>query len=255
MEHRLSSAVLFTYPKSQDYETGDSHLKLATLKVPSGNILCAAVVPARFEANFKGDSLSGASTAFCFGREANILVLTLMNHTISNIYSSIEKFQNHNFARHIDIAYVGNKKIDAEMQDYQEIAADDPAFTPSPDAKEFRPEIQTIKTIQISSGPVPTGSDSGPVYISAGIAIGMLIKQVAPIYPLDAKAAHITGTVVIQAQIGKDGSIEDAKIVSSPNSSLAAAALDAVRQWRYRPYMLNGQPVAVATQINVIFTL
>jgi protein TonB len=78
---------------------------------------------------------------------------------------------------------------------------------------------------------------------------------VPPIYPPAARAAHISGTVVIQAMIGKDGLIQNAKIVSSPDDSLSQAALDAVRQWRYQPYMLNGEPVSVMTTINVGFTL
>jgi protein TonB len=60
--------------------------------------------------------------------------------------------------------------------------------------------------------------------------------------------------VLIRAKIGKDGRIENAEVVSSPDPSLSAAALDAVRQWRYRPYVLNGQTVEADTPISVIFT-
>jgi periplasmic protein TonB len=60
---------------------------------------------------------------------------------------------------------------------------------------------------------------------------------------------------VIQAVVGKDGTIHDAKVVSSPDDSLSQAALDAVRQWRYQPYLLNGEPAAVMTTINLEFTL
>jgi protein TonB len=58
---------------------------------------------------------------------------------------------------------------------------------------------------------------------------------------------------VVEATIGKDGRITDANVVSSPEASLSAAALDAVRQWRYEPYTVNGQPTEIHTRISVGF--
>ena len=81
-----------------------------------------------------------------------------------------------------------------------------------------------------------------------------LIHRVEPVYPPIAKAARVSGTVVLQATISKSGTIENLKVVSG-NAMLQSAALDAVRQWRYRPYMLNGEPVEVDTTINVVFNL
>jgi protein TonB len=92
------------------------------------------------------------------------------------------------------------------------------------------------------------------VNVSAGVAIGMLIQKTPPIYPPIAKTARLSGTVVLQATISKTGAIEDLHVVSGPEM-LRQAALDAVRKWRYRPYMLNGQPIAVETAVNVIFSL
>ncbi|MGD0739847.1 MAG: TonB family protein [Terracidiphilus sp.] len=106
--------------------------------------------------------------------------------------------------------------------------------------------------------PPPPGAASGEqprrVNISAGIAVGMLVSKVTPSYPIDAKKAGVSGTVVLQATIGRDGLIEDLQVVSGPDL-LQQAALDAVKQWRYRPYLLNGEPVEVRTTINIIFTL
>jgi protein TonB len=92
------------------------------------------------------------------------------------------------------------------------------------------------------------------VNISAGVAVGMLLQKTQPIYPPIAKAARVQGTVVLQATISKTGTIENLKVVSGP-AMLTQAALDAVRTWRYRPYLLNNEPVEVDTTINVIFTL
>jgi protein TonB len=82
----------------------------------------------------------------------------------------------------------------------------------------------------------------------------MLIQKTQPVYPPIAKAARVSGTVVIQATISKSGTIENLKVISGP-AMLQQSALDAVRSWRYRPYLLNNDPVEVETTINVIFTL
>jgi protein TonB len=73
-------------------------------------------------------------------------------------------------------------------------------------------------------------------------------------YPPIAKAARVQGTVVLQATISKTGTIEGLHVISGP-AMLQQAAMDAVRSWRYRPYLLNGDPVEVETTVNVVFTL
>jgi protein TonB len=83
---------------------------------------------------------------------------------------------------------------------------------------------------------------------------GDLIRKVQPLYPALARSARIQGVVVLQATIGRDGTIENLR-VSSGHPMLTSSAIDAVRQWRYRPYILNGEPVEVETQIIVNFSL
>jgi protein TonB len=93
-----------------------------------------------------------------------------------------------------------------------------------------------------------------PLVISSGVATGMLIQKTPPVYPLIAKSARVSGTVELHATISKSGWITDLHVVSGPDM-LRQAALDAVRQWRYKPYTLNNQPTEVETTINVVFTL
>jgi protein TonB len=81
-----------------------------------------------------------------------------------------------------------------------------------------------------------------------------LVSKVAPIYPREAKAKGIKGTVELAATIGKDGSIENLKALSGP-AELQPPSLDAVRQWRYQPYLLNGDPIEVQTTIKIIYSL
>ncbi len=92
------------------------------------------------------------------------------------------------------------------------------------------------------------------VRVSSGVAQGLLVHQVKPVYPQLAMQARIQGTVVLQAVIAKDGTVQDLRVVSG-HPLLVPAAMEAVKQWRYKPYLLNDLPVEVDTQINVNFTL
>jgi protein TonB len=92
------------------------------------------------------------------------------------------------------------------------------------------------------------------VRVSNGVMAGLIKSKVAPIYPADAKAEHLSGSVVMREIISNTGSVEKLDVVSGPQK-LQQAALDAVRQWSYRPYELNGKPVEVETTIVVNFSL
>jgi periplasmic protein TonB len=108
----------------------------------------------------------------------------------------------------------------------------------------------------ISSTPVPVPKVATPqrVRVSQGVSQGLLIHQVKPAYPALARQARIQGSVVLQAVIAKDGTIQGLRVVSG-HPMLTTSAVDAVKQWRYKPYFLNGEPVEVETQITVNFTL
>lgn len=95
---------------------------------------------------------------------------------------------------------------------------------------------------------------SGAVQVSSGVVAGLMERPiVSPVYPPEAKAAHVQGVVVMHAIISKTGEIKDLQVISG-HPLLTQAAMDAVRQWRYRPYLLQGVPVEVETTINVNFT-
>ncbi|HUO25543.1 MAG TPA: energy transducer TonB [Candidatus Aquilonibacter sp.] len=92
------------------------------------------------------------------------------------------------------------------------------------------------------------------VRISQGVTRGLLIRKIEPQYPSLARAARVEGDVVLKAIISREGNIEDLQLVSG-HPMLVPAAIEAVKQWHYRPYLLNGQPVEVETTITVIFAL
>jgi periplasmic protein TonB len=93
-----------------------------------------------------------------------------------------------------------------------------------------------------------------PAPVSQGVMTGLLLFKPVPVYPRIAIASRTEGIVVLEAIISKTGFIENLRVVSGP-AMLRQAALDAVRQWRYRPYTLDGQVVEVETEINVVFKL
>ncbi len=101
---------------------------------------------------------------------------------------------------------------------------------------------------------VPKAATPQRVRVSQGVSQGLLIHKVQPSYPPLARQARIQGTVVLQALIGKDGNIQNLHVVSG-HPMLTNSALEAVKEWKYKPYYLNGEPVEVETTINVNFTL
>jgi TonB family protein len=109
------------------------------------------------------------------------------------------------------------------------------------------PEGDVLPPVELSKVP------SKPVPVAGKVAAGLKISGEPPIYPENAKRNHISGTVVLHARIGTDGRIHSLRIVSAPDGDLAIASMAAVRQWRYKPFLLNGEPVEVDTQITVNF--
>lgn len=96
---------------------------------------------------------------------------------------------------------------------------------------------------------------TGPTRISGGVIAGNRIGFVEPQYPPIAKIAHMSGTVVLHAIISKSGNVVNLAVASSTNPMFNNYALEAVKQWRYKPYLLNGEPTEVDTTITVNFAL
>jgi len=110
----------------------------------------------------------------------------------------------------------------------------------------------------IGSGPAapppPKPVTPSRIRVGGSVESASLINKVTPQYPPIAKTAHVSGTVVLHAVIAKDGTIQELQYVSGP-PLLMKAAMDAVKEWRYKPTTLNGEPVEVDTTIDVVFTL
>jgi len=102
--------------------------------------------------------------------------------------------------------------------------------------------------------PPPKPKLNGPLRVGGNVQAARIINRVQPVYPPLARQTRISGTVRLHAIIGKDGTIQSLEVMNG-HPLLQQAALDAVRQWRYQPTLLNGDPVDVDTTIDVIFSL
>ncbi len=120
-----------------------------------------------------------------------------------------------------------------------------------------------VKTVRIQPEPEPQGDDLGgatksgqlrSIRVSRAVSQGLLIHRVVPVYPPEARANRIQGTVMLGAIIDRQGMVKDLKVISGP-PELRESAIGAVQQWRYRPYLLNGAPVEVETQVQVNYQL
>lgn len=95
----------------------------------------------------------------------------------------------------------------------------------------------------------------GPVKVSSGVIAGLAVSQPKPIYPERARENRVSGTIVLGATIGRDGRVHSLRLLSVPDPDLAIAAIAAVRQWTYKPYLFQGEPTEVMTTITVNFNI
>jgi protein TonB len=109
-------------------------------------------------------------------------------------------------------------------------------------------------TPEVTVRPGAGGNDGGTLRVSTGVSLGLLLTPIRPVYPAIARAAHVSGTVVVTATIDPAGRIIGLQVVSGP-MMLRQAAADAVRDARYNPYFLNGRPTAVETTFAVNFVM
>jgi protein TonB len=100
----------------------------------------------------------------------------------------------------------------------------------------------------------PVGSKDRPIRISAGVLSANLVHKEEPVYPEEARADKVTGVIVMAVAVDDQGKVANLSVVSGPEL-LRAAALTSARQWKYRPYLLNGRPVFVLSTITINFSI
>jgi TonB family protein len=173
--------------------------------------------------------------------------------------------------------HVGGKVVlkilidkDGEVRDAVPVDEGSPLAGPAAEAVKkwkFRPYIRHDQAMEVESTATlefvaDTGEIKAPkplkgpprLRVSSGVAEGLILRKVDPVYPLKAKADHIQGDVMLAASIDTEGNIKQLTLLSG-HPLLAESAFEAVKQWKYKPFLLNGTPVEVDTQIRITYRL
>jgi TonB family protein len=233
-EYKLQSGLLSPILKSDSLDPSKTRLERDQVKLGSANLSCVMVLPEMPQRGGTQAVPIGLFPTYCFEPSQPQLRVSFSFGTVTEAFNSIVKVQGRYLAKEILFVEDNRKILTASVDTIGGISPSDSALTPDPQA--IYPNVSELP-------------------VSAGTAVGMLLTKVTPVYPQDAKAAHISGTVVLRATIGREGNIIDLQVVEAPSPSLAASAMRAVSRWRYKPYLLNGEPVEVKTRVNVIYQL
>jgi TonB family protein len=174
----------------------------------------------------------GLFPTYCFDRDLDSLRISYDFGSQLTARNRIGKFLERSVAMDQMTSLSSVNAISAHMEALQTMPLTEGDFVPAAELEKLNPN---------------------PVTVSSSVAAGSRIAGIPPIYPLRARQNHVSGRVAISARIGRDGRIHSMKLISTPDSDLAIAALAAVRQWAYKPYLLNGEPTEVLTTITVNF--
>ena len=205
------------------------HTTYTTKPVASGSLKLLCVIPSAVDPGAPADN-----SVFCLNTDDPMLRVAARPPTSDQTFHNrLLRVEDRVIAGEMKIMHDGKVTVAFHVESATVLDPSDQAvFTPPADAV---PPQQRIT-------------------VSNAISEGMLEYKVAPEYPPAARNAHIEGTVTMEGIIGKNGAILALKALTGPKA-LQGAAIQAVQQWRYRPYLLNGQPVEVATTFNVVFKL
>ncbi len=175
-----------------------------------------------------------AYPAFCFGKDLPAIRIEAPYSDTLVFFDAIVRLGDQYAAKKILVKKSGHPLLDIDVTELGSLATVEDA--------DFVPPAEAV--------PAPPRK----IALSVGVMAGYKISGKPPEYPYNARAARVEGVVVIEATITKTGTIGNLRALSGP-SMLQQAALDSVKTWRYKPYLLNGEPVDVETQLPVIFQL
>lgn len=198
-------------------------------KAGTVDLVCVMLAPKLAGAN--GVPLTDY-TSYCFSDNHPMLRIALPSFGRQIVFNHILLFQGHFIAQDIVVNTTTHPLLKLHVESIGLAASSSPsAFAPPADALLTQAHAQ----------------------VPGSVLSGTILKQQRPVFPQGDKRARISGAVVLGAVISREGAIKSLQILTAPDASLAAAATDAVKHWQYKPYLLNGQPVEVETEINVIF--
>lgn len=228
-------------------------LKLAKLRrvvnpFPKVKLTCVeAAVPMESDA---GASPVGLFPLYCFEMDLPVLRFSGSYGTATTNYERIGKLNGHFLATDFTINDLGKPFVKVHLEQGNLLnTVNDADFVPPADA------FPVPSPVKIDPKELIGKKHGEAIHLASGVTTGRKLSGQQPEYPVNAKRVRIQGTVVLQAIIAEDGHIRQLHVVSAPDTILAYSSLVAVRTWTYEPYLLDGKPVEVNTQINVVYSL
>ena len=212
-----------------------NRFELAPEHKKTDEVICVVVVSGYGATLAPSQTPPVNSPVYCFDKNHPVLLASIQPMGSSVTYGNLTRVQGLILPKKMSVSLGDRTGLTATVDAVEGISVNAPELMP------------------------PTGlaPQKGPirVAISSGVSAGLITKQVRPEYPDIDRRTATRGTVVLEAVIGTDGHIHDAEVLSAPSQTLGFAAKTAVLQWEYKPYLLNGEPVAVDTTINVVFNV
>ena len=181
----------------------------------------------------KAETPMGMFPTYCFDPAHPMLHLSYIYGSTSAVYNNVVRVQGMYLARQLSILDNKRKVLTATVDAIDALGPKPPALAPSSQAVVV--------------------DEAQHVAVKADVMQAQLTRQVRPYYPIDASSRSTQGTVVLKAVIGPDGRVREMHAADAPSDSLKDAAIWAVSQWEYQPYLVNGEPVTVDTTIDVSF--
>lgn len=231
-EHKLETLLFSPVPDPAELDSTGVEFKNDRLEVGKIKLPCAEI-KARMRSNGTTPILPGLPTgSYCFDPSLPVLRIEHLFNSVYVEFDKLTRMQNRILAREITITDGRHKLLAFDVDMTDELPVENAVLIPPLDA--------------------------APIAMEAGASSpsqGLLMKKVFPAYPPAARASHVSGVVILDTMIGKDGRVRDIRVLETPSPLLTSASKDAVTQWQYAPFIVDGQPQEVNTIIDVVFSL
>jgi TonB family protein len=233
-EYKLKTALVSPLTAVGELDPASFRLDQHGVSASHSVVTCFHTVPIAPQSDPGQAPAMGLFPSYCFNTQKQFLLGAYSFGTLVAQYNAFTPFQGKPVAREFYFREGTRFFLSAKIEEIGELS-------PSAAAAALTPP-QTARPAAIDK-----------VKIGADAVQALLVSEVAPVDPRDAKDAHIGGKVLLRATIGIDGRVRDLELLSAPDPSLAFSAFRAVSQWQYKPYQLNGHPVEVETTVTVSF--
>ena len=232
-EKRLESMLLAPLAGLHNIDPALFKLELKQMAAGGVQFSCIAEIPLRQRDGSAQSLPESLAQSFCFDPQSPILWAIHSHGIVTAAFSSIVKMQGKYLPREVVVTGGRQKILSVSVIQVSGLSPSDPALIPSAGAR--LAQDQNTQSV-------------------AGLSGGWIIKRVPPVYPRMAWSGHDEGTVLLQGTIGVDGLVHDPEVILAPSRALAESALDAVSQWVYKPFSLNGKPIEKESVFNVRYS-